>query len=111
MTNAELVERVASTMPFLHKTGSDRWYYSNTVPSGQRLWLPFTDANDLFMVLDQFDEYHIDYKDGEFMVVLWAAGEGFVSFANTFSLAVLQAALKACEGDIRCENRLQNVTD
>ena len=95
MTDVELVEAVANTMPFSHKTGSDCWYYSNAVPSGQRLWRPFTDLNDLFMVLNQFDEFQIEYKDGEFMVVLWAAGEGFVSFANTFSLAVLQAALKA----------------
>ena len=104
MTNAELVERVArGVLQYTQismgtkRTSTTAFFPIEDTEFGV-MWQafdPLNDMNDLFMVLDQFDEFQIEYKDGEFMVVLWAAGEGFVSFANTFSLAVLQAALKA----------------
>lgn len=73
MTDSELVEAVArGVMGFVSHDGL-AW---REVNDDSYLWNPFHDANDLFMVLNQFDEYHIDYKDGEFMVVLWANGEG-----------------------------------
>lgn len=104
MTNAELVERVArEVLQYTQvsmgtkRTSTTAFFPIEDTEFGV-MWQgfdPLNDMNDLFMVLEKFDEYNIDYKDGEFMVALWADGEGFVSFANTLSLAVLQAALKA----------------
>ena len=98
LTDAELVERVA--MEVL-KFESD-WYALGTAfrrPArmGERKlvwWRPLTDANDLQMVLDNFDEWYIEKSDGQYFCELGADVDN-ASTSDTLPRAVLEAALKA----------------
>lgn len=93
LTDAELVERVAREV-----TGRDAKFLVDAVllgcECGYKKWDPLTDANDLQMVLDNFDEWYIEKSDGQYFCELGADVDN-ASTSDTLPRAVLEAALMA----------------
>lgn len=117
MTDAELVEAVAREVMGCNVTGD--WGASGkiickTPPIGIQ-FDPFSDLNDLFMVLGKADEYQLTYsktmsedRHKKFWCIIWK--DGFpVGTAHNESLprAALEAALTAERG--RNENTKRKV--
>ena len=96
LNDAELVEAVAREVLECNVTGD--WGTSGkiickTPPIGIQ-FDPFHDMNDLFMVLDNFDEWYIEKSDGQYFCELGADVDN-ASTSDTLPRAVLEAALKA----------------
>ena len=114
LTDAELVEAVAREVlgwkEIIHY-GIDRLGIMRTdfELCDQSLWFPFTDMNDLFMVLEKADEYQLTYfktmsedRHKKFWCIIWK--DGFpVGTAHNESLprAVLEACLTAERGNVK----------
>ena len=108
MTDAELVEAVArEVLNITNYKVFDRiiqpivkWENIDTYPEA---WRPFSDMNDLFMVLEKVERWEIHrYRDGYRVAMVKTIGPNEESWIGNFNCdlprAVLEAALSAERG-------------